>query len=93
MQKTKYLDKYHRNKDQFNQLTGESLLFERSTEKQADKRKRLSVAFYKEKMQTMLSTIIKMTAEQIEELKREINQGNTALDIVAFINTLIMRSI
>ena len=72
---------------------GESLLFEKSTERQAEKRKRTAVAFYKERIQNIIGTIIKMTVERMDELKRDIENDNDWLDIVPFVNTLIMRSI
>ena len=37
MSKSRHLDKYHRTKNMFQRLTGESLLFEKSTERQAEK--------------------------------------------------------
>ena len=82
MAKSRYLDKYQRSKKWYQRLTGESLLFERSTERQAEKRKRLSTAFYKEKMQGILNTIIKMTAERMDELKEEVKKGNNIIDLV-----------
>eukprot|EP00347_Sterkiella_histriomuscorum_P002040 403369704 len=93
MGKQKYFDKYYRTGYLFKTLFGESLLFEKSTERQALKRKHLSVAFYKERMSHILNTIIQMTKERVDQLKVDIKAGKNELNLVDFINTLTMRSI
>ena len=52
--KAKYMDKYYRVKDIMYILFGESLLFDKASERQVTKRKHLSAAFYKDKMETLL---------------------------------------
>ena len=51
----KYTDKSERTKTRFYLLTGESILFDHSTLEQANRRKHLAVAFYKDRMSVLLS--------------------------------------
>eukprot|EP00347_Sterkiella_histriomuscorum_P011321 403372900 len=93
MGKAKFLDKYYRTQSLLKTLFGNTLLFEKSTERQALKRKHLSVAFYKDRMAHILNTIIQMSKECVEKLKEDIKAGKNELNLVEFINTLTMRSI
>ncbi|CDW88282.1 cytochrome p450 [Stylonychia lemnae] len=91
--KGKYVDKLYRVQKVFYGLTGESVLFEKTTERQATKRKHLSAAFYKDKMSSNLKVIIRKTYAWIERLKIEIKNGNNERELNSMINQVIQDSI
>ena len=68
--KNKFIDKDPRPQRIFSQFFKNSILFGRTDELWSLKRKHLSAAFYKEKLQGMLAQIIKVVYETIEELKK-----------------------
>ncbi|CDW80978.1 cytochrome p450 [Stylonychia lemnae] len=88
--KGKYVDKLHRSKKVFYDLTGESVLFDQTTEAQATKRKHLSTAFYKDKMTFNLRIIIRKTYGWIENLKIDIKKGNNERELNSMINQHIL---
>ena len=69
--KNKYFDKSSRLRAILDNSFGESILFERSTELQATKRKHISAAFYKEKMVQMMKQITLLTAERVKIWKEK----------------------
>ncbi|CDW77402.1 cytochrome p450 [Stylonychia lemnae] len=83
--KAKYVDKYHRGKKFQHDLFGESILFDRTTEVQAMRRKRLSTAFYKEKMTQNLNIIIKQTFNWVQGIKQDIKQGKNERELGSMI--------
>jgi cytochrome P450 len=56
--KNKYFDKHQKSKDLLGAIFGDSIIFARNDELWASKRKHLSVAFYKEKLTSMLQIMI-----------------------------------
>ncbi|CDW82712.1 cytochrome p450 [Stylonychia lemnae] len=88
--KGKYVDKYHRDKKYFQQLVGDSVLFDKSSESQASRRKRLSSAFYKDKMTQNLQIIIRKTFTWIEGIKEDIKNGNNERELNFMINSHIL---
>jgi len=69
--KNKFVDKSDKFKRIFGTLFGESILFSPSDEKWAQKRKHLSAAFYKDKINDMLAIIIRITNQQVQVWKRD----------------------
>ena len=69
--KNKYFEKADKAKNVFLQLFGNSILFDKSNELWATKRKHLSSAFYKDKMTGMLQLIIATSSKRIEEWKEK----------------------
>lgn len=61
----KYLDKHDKPRRVFQNFFDDSILFDKSNERWAKKRKHLLVAFYKEKMTPMLKMIIEIVQEHI----------------------------
>ncbi|CDW84567.1 cytochrome p450 [Stylonychia lemnae] len=88
--KAKQVDKHYRLKTLFYDLTGESILFDKTTESQGNKRKRLSVAFYKDKMTQNLIIIIKKTFAWVQAIKKDIKEGNNERELSKMINDHIM---
>jgi len=74
-------------------LTGESIVFDRSSELQALRRKHLSVAFYKEKMQANLRAITEKTCQKVDKWKSNCKNGPFEMDIVKEILGLLMEII
>ena len=64
--KSRYIDKLPRFQTLLRDITGESILFDVNSEKQATRRKHLSVAFYKERMKLSLKLIVGITYQRIE---------------------------
>ena len=67
--KNKYFEKEDKLKKVFLQFFGNSILFDKSNELWATKRKHLSSAFYKDKMTGMLQMIIAITSKRVGEWK------------------------
>ena len=63
--KNKYFDKDDKTKTVMSRLLGDSIVFSKSDELWAKKRKSLSVAFYKDKLVAMLETITQMTSLKV----------------------------
>ncbi|CDW76171.1 cytochrome family subfamily polypeptide 55 precursor [Stylonychia lemnae] len=91
--KNKYFDKFPRSYHINKKIFGESILFTASDEIQALKRKHLSSAFYKDKMQSQLNSIISSTYDMVQETIQQINLGNDELDLNQYIGKLILKSI
>ena len=66
VKKNKYFDKEVKMKNLLNEIIGDSIVFAPSNEVWSNKRKRLSQAFYKDKMIKMLQIVIKLTLEKTE---------------------------
>ncbi|CDW88283.1 cytochrome p450 [Stylonychia lemnae] len=79
--KAKFVDKELRNRTLFQKLVGRSILLEPSTEEQALKRKRLSVAFYKDKMTINLRILVKKTYDWVQSLKQDIKNGQNEKEL------------
>ncbi len=67
--KNKFFDKHDKPKRVYSSFIGNSILFDKSNELWSTKRKHLSAAFYKEKMTSMLKTIMSMTNDRVSEWK------------------------
>ena len=76
------MDKDVRSKNQLYRLMGESILLDKTTELQGLKRKHLSVAFYKERMNANLKTIVRLTFEKVETWKAKCESESFEMDIV-----------
>ncbi|CDW89796.1 cytochrome family subfamily polypeptide 55 precursor [Stylonychia lemnae] len=61
--------------------------------KQALKRKHLSSAFYKDKMQLQLNSIISTTFDIVQETIQQIEQGQDQLDLNEYIGKLVLRAV
>ena len=90
--KAKYMDKFYRIKDVMYILFGDSLLFDKASERQVTKRKHLSAAFYKDKMQTLLGQIIELTYKKVQKVIEDVKNGKVEIDIVEFVNTTMMEN-
>jgi hypothetical protein len=64
--KNKFFDKYGRSQTAYYQLFGDSTLHSKSTALWAEKRKKVSAAFYKDKMIGMLQNVIVMAKQFCE---------------------------
>ncbi len=67
----KYFDKGGRSKTQLYDLFGDGILIIESNELWSQKRKHMSVAFYKEKMVSMLNSITDLSFDRIAQWKRD----------------------
>ena len=65
--KNKYFDKFPRSRTISSKFFKDSLLFHKTDENLALKRKHISAAFYKDKMQSQLNQIISITIDQVKE--------------------------
>jgi cytochrome P450 len=63
--KNKFVDKSEKFHRMVKKLFGDSILFTQSDDKWAVKRKHLSSAFYKDKLQGMLALIISVTNQHV----------------------------
>ncbi|CDW76273.1 cytochrome p450 [Stylonychia lemnae] len=84
--KGKFVDKYSRLKVAMHKLTGESIIFEATTEEQAMKRKRLSSAFYKDKMTLILKILVKKTYDWVNILKQDVKDGKKEIELSKLVN-------
>lgn len=75
------------------QFLGNSIVFSRSDELWAKKRKHMSAAFYKEKMNVLISTFIRLTVQSLNKLKADQIKNKESFDLTIFISDLIMESI
>ena len=91
--RSKYFDKHVRSKDVFYELFGESILFDRSSEIWAQKRKHLSVAFYKDKMTQMLKSIITITTDHTQKWKTQFADKDIEMSISDNVKHLVMECI
>ncbi|CDW78703.1 cytochrome family subfamily polypeptide 55 precursor [Stylonychia lemnae] len=91
--KNKYFEKFPRSRAMSKKILGESVLFAPADELQALKRKHLSSAFYKDKMQSLLNSIISTTFDTVQETISQINKGVDELDLNQYIGKLILESI
>lgn len=69
--KNKYFDKHPGTKDKIKVLMNDSLVFQKSDELWAKKRKALSAAFYKDKLAQMTNIIKRVTLDHIEKWRKE----------------------
>ena len=67
----KYFDKSGRSKNTLYDLFGEGLVLIESNETWRQKRKHMSVAFYKDKMISLLDIVADLTFERITQWKRD----------------------
>ena len=75
-------------------LVGESILTSQTTKEVITKRKHISVAFYKDRMNQNLKNIISMTFNQVESWKKQISdEGSLEFDLVQTMNNLLMNCI
>jgi cytochrome P450 len=91
--KNKFVDKADKLSRILRSVCGDSILFSPSDEKWAQKRKHLSAAFYKDKINEMLGTIIRITNQQVQVWKRENAETREPLDIISAVSKLIMECI
>ncbi len=94
--KNKIFDKHTKAYNLFYELFGDSTLFSTSSEMWANKRKRLSAAFYKDKMSKMLQKVVGIVNERMtlwkekyadksdESIQMSLSQecGNLIVDII-----------
>ncbi|CDW83922.1 cytochrome p450 [Stylonychia lemnae] len=84
--KSKFVDKQHRARTIMEKLIGRSILLEKSTEEQSMKRKRLSAAFYKDKMTQILQILVKKTYDWTQKLKQDIKDGKSEKELNKLVN-------
>jgi cytochrome P450 len=83
-QKNLHMEKYGKMGRILGKLIGHSILFDRSDDIWAKKRKHLSAAFYKEKLQGMISTIIQITVTTVDKWMdlKEVDISAEATDLI-----------
>lgn len=81
--KNKFFDKHHNTQKLFIGLMEKTILFEKTTERWAKKRKSLSSAFYKQKLVKMTESIKRITLEHMK-LWKEKGQ----IDLISAINEI-----
>ncbi|CDW89828.1 cytochrome p450 4f12 [Stylonychia lemnae] len=91
--KNKFFDKYPRSYTINKKNLGESILFTPSDEVWAQKRKHLSSAFYKDKMQQQLNSIMSTIYDTIQETIQQIKQGQDELDLNEYIGKMILKAV
>lgn len=84
--KNKYFDKHDLVKEVMKRLMGESILLARSTEDWQKKRKIISPAFYKDKLNMMLDITKSVVNRQIEMVKEKHVKTGIPMDIVKVIS-------
>lgn len=87
--RNKYFDKGGRMKNQMYKLFGESILLDSSNEWHAQKRKHMSVAFYKDKMVKMLHTITQIAHSRILDWKLKYVEQKQEMVIFREISDLV----
>ena len=88
--KNKYFDKNIRSKTLMYFLFGDSIILERSNEMCMLKRKHLSAAFYKDKINQMMETVITLTNSKV---KKWLQKEDAKINITAEIQDLITECI
>ena len=91
--KNKFFDKHHSLREAFYPMTGQSILFDRSTAEWQTRRKVVSAAFYKEKLQKMTLLIKQVTKQTLAEWREEFAVSGKPINIVAEISNLFIRII
>jgi cytochrome P450 len=92
--KNKFFDKNIRLENQFKCLFGAGTVFSKSNELQAEKRKHLSVAFYRERMVKMLNMLTSMTESKVKQWTSDYaDQEGKELNLIREISDLINDSI
>lgn len=88
-----YFDKHPIVFEATRRLTGQSILFGETNDNQKAKRKAMSPAFYKGKLQNMVDTAEQEIRKQIRKYKVacESNNGEITIDMVNDINNLLVR--
>ena len=89
----RFMDKHPKTQRLLRSLTGDSILFNPSNELWSQKRKHLSAAFYKDKLNPMLEMIIKTTNLYIRKLLQEQSGPGKTMDILKFGGDLINSTI
>ena len=80
------MEKSSKFKRVWKRFIGNSILFDRSDEVWAQKRKHLSSAFYKDKLNPMMETIISVTNQTVEKWK---NLSDKSIDLTAEVSDLV----
>ena len=89
----KFVDKHPKQYRVFKTVIGESILFNSSNEMWALKRKHLSAAFYKDKLNKMLALIIRNANHYIRQLLENNARTGKPVDISALVQEMVMTSI
>lgn len=69
-----------------NRFIGNSILFDKSDEVWAQKRKHLSSAFYKDKLNPMMETVISVANQNVQKWK---NLSHKSIDLTAEVSDLV----
>ena len=88
MKFNKFFDKAFVTRGVFHQLTGDSILFEDSSEFWNNKRKKMSVAFYKDKLIKMVDIVKDCMDIKIKEFKEEYARKNKQMNLITEISTI-----
>ena len=84
----KYFDKSFVIKGVFHKLMGDSILFEESSEFWNNKRKKMSVAFYKDKLIKMVDIMKKCMQEKVEDFNTRFILNKEHMNLIAEISTI-----
>lgn len=84
----KYFDKSFVTRGVFHKLTGDSILFEDSSEFWNNKRKKMSIAFYKDKLIKMVDIVKKCMQEKVEEFNTKFIKNKEQMNLIAEISNI-----
>jgi cytochrome P450 len=84
--KNKYFDKHDLVRDVMKRLMGDSILLAKSTEDWAKKRKTISPAFYKEKLNKMVDITKSIVNKSIEQIREKHVKTGTPMDLAKTIS-------
>jgi cytochrome P450 len=89
--KNKLFDKHQKDNRTYFQFFGSAFIMSRSNNEYQERRKHVSVAFYKEKMALMLQTIIKLTNDSVQQWRKTYDprNGPCELSLAAEVSDLI----
>ena len=84
----KFFDKSTVTRDVFHKLTGDSILFEKSTEFWNNKRKKMSIAFYKDKLIKMVDIVKECMNEKVKEFNKRFIEDKEPMNLISEISTI-----
>jgi cytochrome P450 len=93
IQKNCYFDKVEKMKRVMFPLLGNSVILGRQTESHQEKRKQIAAAFYKDRLQGMLKTIIELTYSTAQKLRETHLLNDKPIDAMEVISDLVVESI
>ena len=88
VKQNKYFDKSHVTRGVFHMLMGDSILLEDSSEFWNNKRKKMSVAFYKDKLIKMVDIIKDCVKDKVQEISEIYAKTEKQMNLISEISTL-----